>query len=345
MDTLGEGAFGTVYGAVQPSVGREVAVKVVRADLADDPSYVRRFEGEARVVARLEHPHIVPLYDFWREPGGAYLVFRLLKGGSVEDARGQAWPLERVSQLIGEISGALAVAHLAGVVHRDVKPANLLFDEAGHTYLADFGIAVNDLGAEHSHTVRSAGTPLYASPEQIRDGRAGPRSGQYSLAVVAWSCWPGDLRSRGAGPPMWCATSLPAACPSSARCEVTFLLRSPRCCSGPRASIRRTAMATWPSFSSPGPKPCTERPPSGPATSSRPTTRPLRGRTSRRLGSMSSHWPTPTRVFERSTKATRHTSSVAAATSTTSPPRSLSTASLPSWGHLAPARARWCGPA
>ena len=186
MDTLGEGAFGTVYRAVQPSVGREVAVKVVRADLADDPSYVRRFEGEARVVARLEHPHIVPLYDFWREPGGAYLVFRLLKGGSVEDARGQAWPLERVSQLIGEISGALAVAHLAGVVHRDVKPANLLFDEAGHTYLADFGIAVNDLGAEHSHTVRSAGTPLYASPEQIRDGRAGPRSDQYSLAVVAW---------------------------------------------------------------------------------------------------------------------------------------------------------------
>ncbi len=82
-EVIGEGAFGVVYRAVQPSVGREVAVKVVRAELADDPRFIQRFEAEAQLVARLEHPHIVPLYDYWRRPGGAYLVFRLLRGGSL----------------------------------------------------------------------------------------------------------------------------------------------------------------------------------------------------------------------------------------------------------------------
>jgi DNA-binding SARP family transcriptional activator len=85
-DVLGEGSFGTVFCATQPGVGREVAVKVIRAERANDPDFVQRFEAEAQLVARLEHPHIVPLYDFWREPGGAYLVFRLLRGGNAEQA-------------------------------------------------------------------------------------------------------------------------------------------------------------------------------------------------------------------------------------------------------------------
>lgn len=185
-EPLGEGAFGTVYRALQPSVGREVAVKVVRPELADDPAYVRRFEGEARLVARLEHPHIVPLYDFWREPGGAYLVFRMLKGGSVEDSRSTPWPVDRVSRLVTEIGSALAVAHAADVVHRDVKPANLLFDETGNCYLADFGIALHDLTSGRADVLRSAGTPLYASPEQLRGEAATARADQYALAVVAW---------------------------------------------------------------------------------------------------------------------------------------------------------------
>ena len=83
-ELIAEGAFGSVYRATQPSVGREVAVKVVRPELADDPEFIRRFEAEAQIVARLEHPHIVPLYDFWREPGGAYLVMRYLRGGTAE---------------------------------------------------------------------------------------------------------------------------------------------------------------------------------------------------------------------------------------------------------------------
>lgn len=190
-DVIGEGAFGTVYRATQPSVGREVAVKVVRAELADDPRFVQRFEAEAQLVARLEHPHVVPLYDFWRRPGGAFLVFRLLRGGSLSDriADGRV-PMEDATRLVTEIGGALGAAHALGVVHRDVKPANVLFDEAGNSYLADFGISVLS-EEEEAIDLRSAGSPLYASPEQARDGAATAASDQYALAVVVWEALAG----------------------------------------------------------------------------------------------------------------------------------------------------------
>jgi serine/threonine protein kinase/DNA-binding SARP family transcriptional activator/WD40 repeat protein len=190
-EIIGEGAFGSVYRAVQPSVGREVAIKVVRPDLADDPRFVQRFEAEAQLVARLEHPHVVPLYDFWRQPGGAYLVFRLLRGGSLETLIAEGpLSLERVTRLVDEVGGALGAAHALGVVHRDVKPANVLFDESGNSYLADFGIAVVD-GSDDLIDMRSAGSPLYASPEQARDSLASALSDQYSLAVVAWEALTG----------------------------------------------------------------------------------------------------------------------------------------------------------
>jgi DNA-binding SARP family transcriptional activator/WD40 repeat protein/tRNA A-37 threonylcarbamoyl transferase component Bud32/energy-coupling factor transporter ATP-binding protein EcfA2 len=190
-EVIGEGAFGSVYRAVQPSIGREVAVKVVRAELADDPRFVQRFEAEAQLVARLEHPHVVPLYDFWRRPGGAFLVFRLLRGGSLADRVAQG-PMAAadVARVVGEMASALAAAHSIGIVHRDVKPANVLFDEGGNTYLADFGIAVM-ADAEADPDLRAAGSAMYASPEQARDGVATEASDQYALAVVAWEALTG----------------------------------------------------------------------------------------------------------------------------------------------------------
>ena len=193
-DVIGEGAFGAVYRAMQPSVGREVAVKVVRAELADDPRFVQRFEAEAQLVARLEHPHVVPLYDFWRRPGGAFLVFRLLRGGSLSERIADGpLPLAAVTRLVEEMSGALAAAHALGVVHRDVKPANVLFDESDNGYLADFGIAVfaGGDGEPDDLDLRSAGSPMYASPEQARDGTATAASDQYALGVVAWEALTG----------------------------------------------------------------------------------------------------------------------------------------------------------
>lgn len=193
-ELIGEGAFGTIYLAIQPSVGREVAIKVVKAELANDPAFVRRFEVEAQTVARLEHPHIVPLHDFWRDPSGAYLVMRLLKGGTAETrlTRDGPWHLEAVTRLVEEIGAALAVAHESGVVHRDVKPGNVLFDEAGNSYLTDFGIASAVRGSEAAD-LRSAGSPLYVSPEQIRDGEASPLSDMYALGVMVYELLAGSV--------------------------------------------------------------------------------------------------------------------------------------------------------
>jgi DNA-binding SARP family transcriptional activator/WD40 repeat protein len=193
-EVLGQGAFGTVYRAVQPGLGREVALKVIVADVADDAAFVRRFESEAQLVARLEHPHIVPLYDFWREPGGAYLAFRLLRGGTAADAlvRDGPWLLDRIDRFVEEIGSALVAAHGAGVVHRDVKPTNVLFDEAGNTYLTDFGIAQVDADAPDA-ALTAAGSPHYASPEQVRDRRSTPRSDQYSFAVTVWELLTGEV--------------------------------------------------------------------------------------------------------------------------------------------------------
>ncbi|MBK8332540.1 MAG: protein kinase [Acidimicrobiaceae bacterium] len=166
-EKIGEGAHGTVYRSVQPTLGREVAIKVVREHLADDPAFVARFEVEAQLVSRLEHPHIVPLYDFWREPGGAYLVFRLINGGTVADdvrQRGR-WDQRRVDTFVAEIGGALTLAHAASVVHGDIKPSNILLDADGRSYLGDFGLAVAE-----GRDVRSGSPPLsdpspYRPPE------------------------------------------------------------------------------------------------------------------------------------------------------------------------------------
>lgn len=180
---IGQGAFGRVYRAAQPILGREVAIKVVRPELADDPAFIRRFDGEARVVARLEHPHIVPLFDYWREPGRAYLVMRYLRGGSAQQllaSRGPL-PIEVVAGIADEVGSALASAHAAGVVHRDVKPANILFDEAGSAYLGDFGIAVT---STEPVTGMLPDGVAYASPELARGGEATARSDVYAFGAV-----------------------------------------------------------------------------------------------------------------------------------------------------------------
>ena len=183
-----------MFKGAQPSVGREVAVKVIRAELANRPEFIRRFEAEAHLVARLEHPHIVPLYDYWREPGGAYLVFRYLRGGTLESCVAEGGlALEVCRTLVSEIGAALSVAHRAGVVHRDVKPANVFCDDGGHFYLGDFGIALDAAETSDPTAALSAGSPAYASPEQLRREPVGAPADVYGLAISLYEALTGRL--------------------------------------------------------------------------------------------------------------------------------------------------------
>jgi WD40 repeat protein/serine/threonine protein kinase len=191
---IATGGFGAVYQAHQPVVDREVAIKVILPQYADHPTFIRRFEVEAQLIARLEHLHIVPLYDFWREPGGAYLVMRWLRGGSVRTAlsRRGAFSLSDASKLLDQISAALHVAHESGIIHRDLKPDNILLDEYDNAYLADFGIA-QDLVHENDPKIGNMGTVAYAAPEQIERKPASPQTDIYSLGILLYELLTGRL--------------------------------------------------------------------------------------------------------------------------------------------------------
>ena len=193
LEQIGEGAFGVVYRAIQPQVGREVAVKSIHPELANQPDFVRRFEREAQLVARLEHPHVVPLYDYWREPDAAYLIMRFLRGGSLEDLLGEGGlDVDRAAGILDQVASALAAAHRQGVVHRDVKPGNVLLDEDGNAYLSDFGVALGVGMPEQTTGTMIRGTPAYLSPEQIRLESLTPRSDIYSLGVVLYEMLTGE---------------------------------------------------------------------------------------------------------------------------------------------------------
>lgn len=202
-ERLGNGGMGAVYRAVQPLVEREVAIKIILPMYANHPDFIRRFEAEAQLVARLEHPHIVPLYDYWREPGVAYLIMRLLRGGSVQSLlrSGTTLSSEAILRMMEQIGSALSASHRAGVVHRDLKPANVLLDEDNNAYLADFGIAKN-LSSSSSETLADMviGSPDYISPEQIRSEFVRPQTDIYALGVMLYELLTGKVPFRGNTP-------------------------------------------------------------------------------------------------------------------------------------------------
>ncbi|MFN8375063.1 MAG: protein kinase [Anaerolineae bacterium] len=191
-EVIDKGGFGAVYRAYQPVVGREVAIKVILPSFANQPEFIRRFETEAQLIARLEHPHIVPLYDYWRDPDGAYLVMRWLRGGSLRTAlQTESLDLYKVATLVDQIAGALTIAHRNGIIHRDLKPENILLDEDGNAYLSDFGIA-KDLSVQSDNEDEMTGSPAYVSPEQITSQDVTPQTDVYSLGIMLYEMLTGQ---------------------------------------------------------------------------------------------------------------------------------------------------------
>lgn len=140
LEKIGEGRTGVVFRAIQPHVGRDVAAKIVHEGVASDPVFVRRFDPEAQAAAALEHPHIAPIHDYWREPGRAYVVTRYFRGGSLRalEERGGSLEGDRALRMVEQIASALAFAHRQGVAHGNVASSNVLFDAEGNAYLGDF---------------------------------------------------------------------------------------------------------------------------------------------------------------------------------------------------------------
>lgn len=188
-ERIGSGGFGAVYRARQSTINREVAIKFILPSFSNDPEFIRRFETEAHTIARLEHPHIVPLIDYWRDPDGAYLVMRYLRGGSVHAAmRDGPYALPALAQLLDQIAAALDFAHRNQVIHRDIKPGNIMLDEDGNAYLGDFGIAKDLANVQEDMTRADAvvGSLDYISPEQARSEPVTPRTDIYSLGVTLY---------------------------------------------------------------------------------------------------------------------------------------------------------------
>jgi serine/threonine protein kinase len=195
IEELGRGGMAMVYRAKDRQLEREVAVKVLPFSLAFDTEFVERFQREARTAAQLEHPNIISIYRVGRSGRVIYFVMKFLRGGSLSTVLGSRKKLTppEIRRLLSESGSALGYAAQRGIVHRDIKPDNIMFDEHGQSVLTDFGIAKAASGQKLTGTGMSIGTPHYMSPEQARAQAIDGRSDIYSLGVVAYQCLTGAV--------------------------------------------------------------------------------------------------------------------------------------------------------
>jgi serine/threonine protein kinase len=192
---LGRGGMAIVFKARDKALDREVAIKVLPFSFSFDAEFVERFQREARTSARLEHPNIIPIYRVGKSGRVIYFVMKFVRGktlSAVIEARG-AIPVPELRRLMIECARALGFAHRHAIVHRDIKPDNIMFDELGQAIVMDFGIAKAQSGARLTGTGMSIGTPHYMSPEQARAQTIDGRSDLYSLGVVAYQCLTGHV--------------------------------------------------------------------------------------------------------------------------------------------------------
>ncbi|MBA3585719.1 MAG: serine/threonine protein kinase [Gemmatimonadetes bacterium] len=189
---LGEGGMARVYKAVGPD-GEVVAVKLVRADLAVEDMFRRRFAREVRTAERIDHPHVVPVLDSGEHEGVPYMVQPLIRGGALQEKleRDAVLELEAAVTLCLQVAKGVGALHAHGLVHRDLKPANILFDERGCAFVADFGLAKDSDASLITKPGQAVGSLDYMAPEQIRGEEVGPTADVYSLGCVMFECLAG----------------------------------------------------------------------------------------------------------------------------------------------------------
>ncbi len=246
---LGRGGMAAVYRAYQPSLDREVALKVLSGALAT-PEFMERFQQEAKAIAKLNHPNILAVYDCGTAPVEGspvhYIAMQYVEGGTLKDKMGLPMDLETAGRIVSQVAEALACAHRQHIVHRDVKPSNILLAEGGRALLSDFGIAkVLDASEGLTRAGVGLGTPQYMSPEQAQGLPVDHRSDIYSLGIVLdemLTCQPpfqGDTPWR----------SSPSRSPSPCRRPGRSIRPFPRQWRGssvrPRPRLPLTAIRPW----------------------------------------------------------------------------------------------------
>jgi serine/threonine protein kinase len=186
---IAEGGMGRVYRA-RSADGQEVALKLVKSDLASDTVFRKRFDLEADVAQRIEHPHVVPVLDSGEHEGIPYLAQRLIRGGSLDEKveREGSLELDFTLRVCAEVASGLDALHAAGLYHRDVKPANILLDEAETAYITDFGLAKDSQGSLLTRPGQTLGSLDYMAPEQIRGEGVSAASDVYALGCVMFEC-------------------------------------------------------------------------------------------------------------------------------------------------------------
>ncbi|MGH9335266.1 MAG: serine/threonine-protein kinase, partial [Vicinamibacteria bacterium] len=196
LSLLGRGGTAEVYKAFHPALKREVALKVLLQEVSHDADWVNRFHREAELLGRLDHPHILPIYDAGEHEGRPFLVMKYMVDTNTlrSQLQGQPWPVNRVVKVVTQVADALDAAHKAGVVHRDIKPSNILVTPDLRCSVFDFGIAKpfrrGDVTTSADHIV---GTPEFMSPEQCKGERIDHRSDIYSLGVMTYQMLAGHV--------------------------------------------------------------------------------------------------------------------------------------------------------
>jgi len=219
VERLGGGGMAVVYRAVQQPLGREVALKALSPELFQDDGFVKRFETEAKTLAKLDHPNILPIYDFEVTDGVAFLTMPLIRGGTLRDILNRG-PLDTLTawRYLREIGDGLQHAHDAGIVHRDLKPTNVLIHSDGRAMLADFGLARGAGQPTHLTTIGLAiGTPGYMAPEQVMGHEVDRRCDIYAMGVLTFEMLTGRLPFIGSNRMEVAYATVNAPVPSAAK--------------------------------------------------------------------------------------------------------------------------------